>query len=95
MSYCLAVVATSRIAESLPPQVAEMVEFGDTPPELASKVVHFLRDPEGCRRAGLEGRRRVSAEYDWTKSLDRLRELIDNPACLNLARIDPEVRAAG
>jgi sugar transferase (PEP-CTERM/EpsH1 system associated) len=95
MSYCLAVVATSRIAESLPPQVAEMVEFGDTPPELASKVVHFLRDPEGCRRAGSEGRRRVSAEYDWTKSLDRLRELIDNPACLNLARIDPEVRAAG
>jgi sugar transferase (PEP-CTERM/EpsH1 system associated) len=95
MSYCLPVVATCRIAQSLPPQVAEMVEFGDTALELASKVIHLLNDPEARRRAGAQGRARVGAEYDWAKSLDRLLDLIENPASPNLARNYPEVRAAG
>jgi polysaccharide biosynthesis protein PslH len=95
MSYCLPVVATSRIAQSLPPQVAEMVEFGNTATELASKVIHLLHDPDRCRRVGLECRRRVGDEYDWAKSLDRLLELIENPASPNLVRNYPEVRAAG
>jgi glycosyltransferase involved in cell wall biosynthesis len=85
MSYCLPVVATSRIARSLPPNVAQVVEFGDTPQELASKVVQLLHDPERRRRAGSEGRRRVAAEYDWARSLDRLLVLIENPGCANPA----------
>lgn len=80
MSSCLPVVATSRIAQSLPASVAEIVEFGDTPQELASKVVQLLRDPERRRRVGAEGRRRVGDEYNWAKSLDRLLALLENPA---------------
>jgi glycosyltransferase involved in cell wall biosynthesis len=81
MAYCLPVVATSRIAQSLPANVAAVVEFGDTAQELASKVVGLLRDPERGRRIGLEGRLRVGAEYDWGKSLDRLLTLLENPIC--------------
>jgi sugar transferase (PEP-CTERM/EpsH1 system associated) len=95
MSYGLPVVATSRIALSLPPNVAEVVEFGDTPRELASKVVYLLRDPERCRLAGVEGRRRVGLEYDWARSLDQLLALFDPPTGPNHAPIRSEVRAIG
>ncbi len=95
MSYGLPVVATSRIAKSLPAKVAEVVEFGDTPQELASKVVHFLNDPELCRRAGSEGRLRVGEVYNWARSLDLLLALIQNPAGLKPAALEPEVRALG
>ena len=89
MAYCLPVVATSRIAQSLPASAAEMVEFGDTPRELASKVVGLFRDPERRRRIGREGRGRVVAECDWTRSLDRLLGLLENPARSNLAPGEP------
>jgi polysaccharide biosynthesis protein PslH len=96
MAYCLPVVATSRIAHSLPPSVADVVDFGDTPQQLASKVVGFLRDPERSRRIGLEGRLRVSAEYDWGQSMDRLLSLLEDPQC---APIEPgtasNIRAIG
>jgi glycosyltransferase involved in cell wall biosynthesis len=89
------VVATSRIAQSLRAKVAEMIEFGDTPEELAAKVVQLLRDPERRRRVGWEGRLRVGAEYNWAKSLDRLLALLENPERSNPVPIEPAVRAAG
>jgi len=99
MSSCLPVVATSRIAQSLPASVAEMVEFGDTPQELASKVVQLLRDPECRQRVGAESRKRVGNEYNWRKSLDRLLALLENPACPAPAPVEsrtaPAVRAMG
>jgi polysaccharide biosynthesis protein PslH len=95
MASCLPVVATSRIAQSLRAKVAEMIEFGDTPEELAAKVVQLLRDPERRRRVGWEGRLRVGAEYNWAKSLDRLLALLENPERSNPVPIEPAVRAAG
>lgn len=94
MSFCLPVVATSRIARSLPSNVAEMIEFGDTPEVLSSKVVQLLRDPERRRRVGSESRKRVAMEFDWGNSLDRLLELLENPARSNPALIE-EVPMAG
>ncbi len=91
MAYCLPVVATSRIAQSLPASVADMVDFGDTPQELALKVVGLLRDPERRRGVGLEGRKRVVAEYDWGRSLDRLLALLENPVCSDLPPIEPGI----
>lgn len=85
MAYGLPVVATSRIRQSLPPAVAEMIGFGDRPEELAAKIVQLLRDPERRRSVGIEGRKRVAAEYDWEKSLDLLLALIENPACSAVA----------
>jgi sugar transferase (PEP-CTERM/EpsH1 system associated) len=88
MAYCLPVVATSRIAQSLPANVAEVVEFGDTPEELASKVVGLLGDPERRRRIGLEGRNRVGIEYDWGRCLDRLLALLENPVASTSAPVE-------
>ena len=77
----------------------EMVEFGDTPQELASKVVQLLRDPECRQRVGAESRKRVGNEYNWRKSLDRLLALLENPACPAPAPVEsrtaPAVRAMG
>ena len=81
MAYCLPVVATSLIVRSLPATVAEVVEVGDTPERLASKVVGLLRDPGRRRRIGSEGRRRVGEEYDWSSSMDRLLALLEDPCC--------------
>jgi polysaccharide biosynthesis protein PslH len=91
MAYCLPVVATSRIGRSLPPIIAEMIELGDTPEELALKVVDLLGDPERRRRVGLESRRRVSVEYNWARCLDRLLALLENPSSSNLLPV-AEVR---
>jgi polysaccharide biosynthesis protein PslH len=88
MAYCLPVVATSRIARSLPASIAEMIEFGDTPQELASKVVGLLRDPERRRRVGLEGRRRVGLEYDWVRSRNLLLALLEEPRVFSCADSD-------
>lgn len=82
MAYCLPVVASSRIARSLPSNIGEMIEFGDTPQELASKVLGLLRHPQRQRRVGLEGRRRIGLEYNWEKSRDLLLALLENHACL-------------
>jgi sugar transferase (PEP-CTERM/EpsH1 system associated) len=84
MAYCLPVVATSRIALSMPATVAEVISFGDTASELASKIVELLRDPEKRRQIGVEGRKRVRVAYDWASSLDLLLALLDSPRSSSL-----------
>jgi len=79
MSYCLPVVATSRTVRGLSAEVAEIVEIADSPEELGAKIIRFLRDPKLARDSGAEGRRRVAAEYNWDRNLDRLLQLIENP----------------
>ena len=79
MAYGLPVVATPRTTRGLSAGVAEVVETGSTPQELAAKVVRLLGDPKFAREKGAEGRRRVAAEYRWEDNLNRLLELIDHP----------------
>lgn len=86
MAYGLPVVATSRTAQGLLPSVADMVDTGDTAEEMASKIVRLLRDLDLARRKGVEGRRRVAGEYRWEQSLDRLLQLLENPAVTELPR---------
>jgi sugar transferase (PEP-CTERM/EpsH1 system associated) len=86
MAYGLPVVATSRTAQGLLPSVADMVDTGDTAEEMASKIVRLLRDLDLARRKGVEGRRRVAAEYKWEQSLDRLLQLLENPAVTELPK---------
>ena len=92
MAYGLPVVATSRTAGGLSTGVAEVVETGNTGEELAAKVVRLLGDPRFARQKGLEGRRRVSAEYNWEQCLDHLLELVENPMSSTL--LETEFRAS-
>jgi sugar transferase (PEP-CTERM/EpsH1 system associated) len=78
LAYGLPVVATSRAAQGLSTGVADIVEKGNSPEELASVVVRLLQDHELRRQKGIEGRRGVMTEYDWERSLDRLLQLVED-----------------
>ncbi len=77
MAYALPVVATPRAVQGLSKSVAEIVETGRTPEELAALVVDLLRNPRLSQDKGAEGRQRVAAEYNWDRSMDRLLELLE------------------
>ena len=79
MSYGLPVVSTSRTTQGLSHNLADMVDTGDTPDEMASKVVLLLRDLPLSHHKGIDGRQRVTAEYRWAQSLAWLVELLENP----------------
>jgi sugar transferase (PEP-CTERM/EpsH1 system associated) len=89
LAYGLPVVATPRAAQGLSAGVAEIVEKASSAKELAEKIVCLLRDPELARHHGLEGRRRVAAEYSWERSLDRLLRLIEAPTSGELRALEP------
>jgi sugar transferase (PEP-CTERM/EpsH1 system associated) len=78
MAYGLPVVATPRAAQGLADSVAEAVNIGQTPNELAELVISLLRNPDQARREGLEARQRVIACYSWEHSLARVLELLEN-----------------
>jgi len=79
MAYGLPVVATPRAAQGLSPRVADRVHTGNTPEELASKVIVLLRDHQLTLRTGLDGRDAVMQDYSWDFALDRLLELLEDP----------------
>ena len=77
MAYGLPVVATARAVQGLSESVAQMVKTGDSPEELAGEVTGLLNKPELARQTGLEGRRRVAADYNWDRALERLLQLLE------------------
>jgi len=79
LSSGLPVVATTRAVQGLSAAVGASVHTGDSPEELAASVARLLLNPQLARQRGLEGRRRVAADYDWDRSLARLLRLIDQP----------------
>ncbi len=79
MGYGLPVVATPCTIQALAPSVAEIVEKGSTPDELALKTIWLLQNPKIAREKGLEGRQRVMAAYTWEQPLGRLLQLIEDP----------------
>jgi len=93
MAYCLPVVATSRAVRGLSAEVAEVIETGDSPEELAAKTVRLLREPGFARDRGTEGRRLVAAKYNWDRNLERLLQLIEDPLG-NAAETPSEVEVA-
>jgi sugar transferase (PEP-CTERM/EpsH1 system associated) len=92
MASGLPVVATSRAIQGLSADVAAVVEKGDRAEELATKIVRLLRDPELGRRIGMEGRRRVTADYSWERSLDQLCRLLECPEGPRTAPRHPPIR---
>ena len=79
MAYGLPVVATPRAAQGLSSRVADKVHTGNTPEELASKVIVLVRDSQLAKRIGLDGRDAVMQDYSWDFALDRLLELLEDP----------------
>jgi sugar transferase (PEP-CTERM/EpsH1 system associated) len=90
MAYGLPVVATRRAIQGLRANVAELVETGDSTEELGGKVVRLLQDPGSARSIGIEGRRRVTAEYQWNRSMDELLQLLENPGNTNQLRSEAQ-----
>jgi sugar transferase (PEP-CTERM/EpsH1 system associated) len=79
MAYGVPVVATSKAVRGLLEYTAGAVEIADQVEEMAAKVVRLLREPELARSKGSEGRRRVTAEYRWDLSADRLLQVVEEP----------------
>lgn len=75
----LPVVATPIALQGLLPSVADVINAGQSPEEMAKQIVFLLRDPQLARRVGLEGQRRVAAEYGWGPILEGFLRLIENP----------------
>lgn len=89
MAFGLPVVATTRVLQGLSPAVAAVVETGNTPEELAARVTRLLTDAQLSARKGVEGRRRVTEEYNWDRPVARLLKLLQDPR-----GIDPAERGA-
>jgi sugar transferase (PEP-CTERM/EpsH1 system associated) len=80
MASGLPVVATGRAVQGLTEGVAEIVDTGESAPELAAKVAHLLLNPELARSRGSEARSLVSANYSWDRAQQRLLQLIEDPS---------------
>ena len=85
MASGLPVVATPRAAQGLSKSVAQSIAIGQTAQELADCVVALLKAPKDAVAKGLEGRRRVDAEYSWERSMEKVVELLEagNPEHLH------------
>ena len=79
MAAGLPVVATPKGCQGLAREVADMIEMGRTPEELAQKVVGLLENPVRARSHGMESRRRVAVAYNWDRILREMVELVENP----------------
>jgi sugar transferase (PEP-CTERM/EpsH1 system associated) len=90
MAFGLPVVATSRAAQGLSSGVADMVYTGNTPEELAAKIVLLVLDKRLAQRIGLDGRHAVMQDYSWDSALDRLLELLENPGCRGEPMLGPQ-----
>ena len=94
MASGLPVVATTRAVQGLTNRVADVVETGQTAEEIAAGVVRLLNDPQLAADRGMEGRRRVAADYSWERSYRRLLEVIDDPSHVQPGTITGESRAS-
>jgi sugar transferase (PEP-CTERM/EpsH1 system associated) len=79
MAYGLPVVGTARAVQGLSEKAGAAVEVANGAEEMAGKIVRLLLDPELARNRGLEGRRQVTEEYSWERSLGRLLEVVQEP----------------
>jgi polysaccharide biosynthesis protein PslH len=87
MAFSLPVVATSRAAQGFSDKTSSALDLADQAGEMAEKIVRLLRDSQLARSRGIEGRRKVAAEYDWNRSLDRLLQVIEDPAGVGVSRV--------
>jgi sugar transferase (PEP-CTERM/EpsH1 system associated) len=78
MAYGLPVVATPRAAQGLSASVAEVIHKAESPCDMAAALCNLLRDSHRAHRWGIDGRTRVSSDYNWDRSVERLLALIQD-----------------
>ena len=54
---------------------------------MAARIVRLFQNPQFAAEKGAEGRRRVTADYNWERSLKRLLELVESPVNAGMARV--------
>ena len=77
MSLGTPVVSTSKGAEGLAVIHNEHLLLADTPQEFAGQVIRLLFDAQLRHALGENGKRLVSEQYDWAKTLDRFLNLVN------------------
>jgi hypothetical protein len=65
-------VATPRAGQGLSARAAAIVETGETPRNIANKVVLLLRNHDLAGAKSVDGRRLILEDYSWTKVIERL-----------------------
>lgn len=88
MAYGLPVVATPRAVQGLSKRVADAIQIGETPAELASQVIGLLRNPEAALEKAAEGRQRVTAEHNWERSMNCVLDLLETCGCAQVSRAE-------
>lgn len=80
MAYGVPVVGTSRAVQGLSSMVRDTVEQGDTPEELASKIVFLLGNSDAAAKKIAAARQAVVENYSWDFALQQLLELMEDRA---------------
>ena len=74
------VVSTSKGAEGLEIEPGKHLLIADTPEEFAAQTVRLLRNSELRNTLATNAARLVNEKYEWTKTAENLRDLVDSLA---------------
>jgi glycosyltransferase involved in cell wall biosynthesis len=74
------VVSTSKGAEGLEVEPGKHLLIADTPEEFAAQTVRLLSNSELRNTLAMNATRLVNEKYEWTKTTENLRELVDHLA---------------
>jgi len=80
MASGIPVVCTPRAAQGLSSEAARAVEVAEGAERMAASIVELLRNPDLAYARGIEGCRRVAAEYRWDRSMDLLLQVLETAA---------------
>jgi sugar transferase (PEP-CTERM/EpsH1 system associated) len=80
MASGLPIVSTARAVQGLTRDVAAAIDTSENAEGFAAHVVRLLLNPRLARERGLEGRKRVIADYNWDRALHQLLGLIEDPS---------------
>jgi sugar transferase (PEP-CTERM/EpsH1 system associated) len=80
MAFGLPVVATVRTVQGVSRALTEVIDVANDPEEMASHVVHLMRDQELARRRGAESRALVRRECCWSMHGNLLHQLLNAPS---------------
>jgi len=80
MAMARPVITTGGCAAALTAKVGVELEVAQGAGDFVAKTLALLESPEAGRSLGQAGRRRVLADYDWTRNIERIGALVETNA---------------